>query len=108
VKVVDFLSRIESEPEHRAVADRGWFPVIGTEHDKTVMSILAVNAATGGMLEHWRNAGRTQQRIVESLGVLQAIRTYGAITQHSHPLSPCASGTVADGNCAQFTAIDLV
>src|SRR5208282_2607810 len=83
VKGVHFLPRIESETEHGPVADCGWFSVIGAEHHKTVMPTLAVNAAPGGMLKHWRNSGRTQERIVEGLGFLQAIRTYGAITQHS-------------------------
>jgi len=88
VKGVYFLPRIESESEHRAVANRGWFSVVGAKHDKAVMSTLAVNAAPGGMLEHGRNSGRAQQRIVESLGFLETIRTYRAITQHSHSLSP--------------------
>ena len=107
VKGVYFLPRIESESEHRAVANRGWFSVIGAKHDKAVMSTLAVNAAPGGMLEHGRNSGRAQQRIVESLGFLETIRTYRAITQHSHPLSPSHSGTVKAGDCPHFTAIEI-
>lgn len=80
MKGVHFLPRIESESEHRAVANRGGFSVIGAKHDKAVMSTLAVNAAPGGVLEQGRNSGRAQQRIIEGLGFLETIRTYCAIT----------------------------
>lgn len=47
-----------------------------------------VDAAAGGVLEHASDTSRTQERIVERLCFLQAVRTYGAVAQDSHFFSP--------------------
>src|SRR5271168_5452830 len=80
--------RIAAERDHGAVSERRGFPVMRAEYHEAGIAILAVYAAARRMLEQGSHPCHSEQRVIEGLGLLQRVRTHGAITQGGHYLSP--------------------